>query len=97
MHAPGRVSRSKQGHDNEMPPCAGKGVYGSGEITILTPYMGQLLLLRRKLSQHVLTFLVGPVAGFHACKSRSIACTRCTRLAAGNTSVLARAYICSTA
>ena len=35
-----------------------QAAFGPGDITILTPYTGQLLLLRRELSKHILTFYV---------------------------------------
>ena len=34
-----------------------QGCYGSEDITVLTPYTGQLLLLRKALEKHTLVFL----------------------------------------
>ena len=39
-----------------------QNAYGPDEITILTPYTGQLMLLRKELQGHVMTFFVRPTS-----------------------------------
>ena len=51
-----------------MPVHGRQGCYGKGRITILTPYTGQLQILRKLLRSHVLVSLAEADAEVRALK-----------------------------